>query len=84
MEWIKMLLNVKNFIEIAVVMVEHPGGGSEKKQKAIDIVHTLIRENDIHLPIPDQMVDMIIGFAIDAFVSWANENIWRKGSEENG
>ncbi len=84
MEWIKMLLNVKNFIEMAVVMVEHPGGGAEKKQKALDIVHILIKENNIHLPIPDQIADMIIGFAIDAFVSWANENIWRKGSEENG
>ncbi len=84
MEWIKMLLNVKNFVEIAVVMVEHPGGGSEKKQKALEIIHILMKENDVHLPLPDQIIDLIIGFAIDTFVNWANENIWKKGSEENG
>lgn len=81
MEWIKMLLNVKNFIEIAVVMVEHPGGGSEKKQKALEIIHILMKENDIHLPLPDQIIDAIIGLAIDTFVNWANENIWKKGSD---
>lgn len=77
MEWLKALTNIKNFIEIAVVLVEHPGDGQEKKNKALEIIRTLMRENDINLPLPDQIIDMIIGFAIDTFVGWMNENFWK-------
>lgn len=78
MEWLKMLTSIKGFIEIAVVLVEHPGDGQGKKQKALEIIHALMKENDLNFPLPDQIIDMIISFAIDVFVGWMNENFWKK------
>ncbi len=77
MELLKILLNIKNFIEIAVIIVEHPGDGPAKKERAIKIVKELMKINDIRLPVPDQILEVILGFAIDDFVGWANEKLWR-------
>ncbi len=78
MGWIKAFLSLKDFIELAVILVEHPGGGSEKKENAIQIVHRMIDENGISMPLPTNVLDVLIGISIDLFVAWMNTNFWKE------
>uniref|UniRef100_A0A7V3VSQ4 Uncharacterized protein n=1 Tax=Mesoaciditoga lauensis TaxID=1495039 RepID=A0A7V3VSQ4_9BACT len=78
MEWIKVFLNLKNFIELAVILVEHPGGGEDKKEKAIVLIHKMMEANKISLPIPQEVLDFFISSSIDIFVGWMNMNFWKK------
>lgn len=77
MEALKALLNLKKLTEMAVIMVEHPGNGPAKREKVIEIVKELMKMNDIKLPMSDNVLEIVLGFAIDNFVGWANEKLWK-------
>lgn len=79
---LSVLKDVKLIIDSAVVLVEHPGDGENKKKKVIQIVKDFINKNGIILPVPEGILDWIIGEAVDFAVGWLNDNLWKKEAEK--
>ncbi len=77
-EFLNVLKDVKFVVDSAIVLVEHPGDGENKKSKVMKIVNDFISENGIKLPIPSAILNWIIGEVIDMSVRWLNENFWKK------
>lgn len=77
-EALRVLNDVKLVADAAIVLVEHPGGGADKKDKVIGIVKKFISENGISVPIPQAIFDYVLGMAVDLAVGWINANLWKK------
>ena len=77
-ETLNVLKDVKLIVDSSVVLVEHPGDGANKKKKVIQIVEDFIKQNGIILPIPNGIVEWLIGEAVDFAVGWLNDNLWKK------
>ena len=77
-EFLDVLKNVKLVLDSAIVLVEHPGNGEEKKSKVIKIVEDFVKENNLTIPIPPTIFNWMISKAIDACVRWLNDNLWQK------
>ena len=77
-ETLNILKDIKLVIDSAVVLVEHPGDGANKKKKVVQIVEEFIKQNGIVLPIPFGMLEWLIGEAVDFVVGWLNDNMWKK------
>lgn len=81
-ETLNVLKDAKLVIDSAVVLVEHPGDGANKKKKVIQIVENFIKQNGIILPIPSGILEWLIGEAIDFAVGWLNDNMWKKEKDK--
>jgi hypothetical protein len=77
-EFLNVLRDVKLVLDSAVVLVEHPGSGEEKKSKVIKIVEDFVRENNVAIPIPSTIFNWMVSEAVDACVRWLNDNFWQK------
>ncbi len=77
-EVLNALKDVKIVVDSAIVLVEHPGDGENKKKKVIQIVEDFIKQNGIILPFPAGIVDWMIGEAVDFAVGWLNDHLWKK------
>ena len=77
-EALSVLKDVKLIVDSSVVLVEHPGDGANKKKKVIQIVEDFIKQSGIILPIPNGIVEWLIGEAVDFAVGWLNDNLWKK------
>jgi hypothetical protein len=75
---LSVLKDIKVVIDSAVVLVEHPGDGADKKKKVIQIVEDFMKQNGVILPIPNGIVEWLIGEAVDFVVGWLNDNLWKK------
>lgn len=77
-EIVDILNDVKLVIDAAVILVERPGNGTNKKTKVLSIVKDFIAQSDMALPVPQAIFDYIVGVAIDWAVGWLNDNLWNK------
>jgi hypothetical protein len=81
-EALSVLKDIKVVIDSAVVLVEHPGDGADKKKKVIQIVEDFMKQNGIILPIPNGIMEWLIGEAVDFVVRWLNDNLWKKADKD--
>jgi hypothetical protein len=80
-EALSVLKDIKVVVDSAVVLVEHPGDGADKKKKVVQIVEDFMKQNGIILPIPNGIVEWLIGEAVDFAVGWLNDNLWKREGE---
>jgi hypothetical protein len=80
-EALSVLKDIKVVVDSAVVLVEHPGDGADKKKKVVQIVEDFMKQNGIILPIPNGIVEWLIGEAVDFAVGWPNDNLWKREGE---
>jgi len=59
----------------AVVIVEEPGNGLQKKKKALEIIKEFLK--NFKLPIPETIINFILPFLIDKIVDILNKSIWK-------
>ncbi|GEM_PF-323014 len=81
-EALSVLKDVKLIIDSAVVLVEHPGDGENKKKKVMEMVNKFIKSNNIVIPIPAMIFNYILASAIDWIVEWLNNNVWKKEDQK--
>ncbi|HNW47060.1 MAG TPA: hypothetical protein PLB79_04835 [Thermotogota bacterium] len=65
---------LKMICTLAALVVEEPGKGAEKKQKAIQLVHEFILSMGIH--IPKAVLDLVLPPMIDQVVGILNQTVW--------
>ncbi len=75
---LKTLEDLKIVIESAVILCERPSNGVDKKKRVLELVHQFIKFNDVKLPFSQEFFDILVGYAIDWFVKWMNETVWKK------
>ncbi len=81
-ETLNILKDIKLVIDTAIVLVEHPGDGENKKKKVIEIVNDFIKSNNVVVPIPMMIFNYILGMVIDWTVKWLNSNMWNKDEKK--
>ena len=81
-EALSVLKDIKVVVDSAVVLIEHPGDGANKKKKVIQIVEDFMKQNGIILPVPNGIAEWLIGEAVDFAVGWLNDNLWKKANKD--
>jgi hypothetical protein len=81
-EALSVLKDIKVVVDSAVVLVEHPGDGANKKKKVIQIVEDFMKQNGIILPVPNGIAEWLIGEIVDFVVGWLNDNLWKKADKD--
>ncbi len=81
-ETLTALKDVRFVLNTAIVLIEHPGDGETKKKTVIGIVKEFIKSNHIVIPVPNAILEYILGFAVDWIVNWLNNNIWKKDEQK--
>jgi hypothetical protein len=66
---------LKMICTLAALVVEEPGKGEEKKQKAIVLVQEFIRSMGLY--IPKAIMDLILPPLIDQVVGILNQTVWQ-------
>jgi len=59
---------------LAALVVEEPGKGAEKKQKAIQLVHEFVHSMGLY--IPKAILDLVLPPLIDQVVGILNQTVW--------
>lgn len=67
---------LKMICTLAAIVVEEPGKGAEKKQKAILLVQEFIRSMGLY--IPKAVMDLVLPPLIDKMVEMLNKTVWVK------
>ncbi len=70
-----LLPMIQMLCAFAVVMVEEPGNGKEKKRKAIEIVKGFLK--NFNIPVPMTLVNLILPLIVDKVVDMLNKLIWK-------